>query len=106
MNLFLLAWNLSNEKVPLVLSELDNMKAVYQLLDPNTIWSFGQGSCVFAASMHTANDAAAPRIYVKRSENQVVLNVVYLWPTTYLFSFISQQCINQPSCSYQLNRPF
>ena len=73
MNLFLLAWNLPNEKVPLVLSEIDKMKAVYQLLDPNTIWSFGQGSPVFAASMHTANEAAAPRIYVKRSENQVVL---------------------------------
>ncbi|MCG8364950.1 MAG: hypothetical protein MJA27_16680 [Pseudanabaenales cyanobacterium] len=73
MNLFLLAWNLSNEKEPLVLSEIDHMKAVYQLLDPNTLWSFGKGSSVFAASMHTANEAAAPRIYVKRSENQVVL---------------------------------
>ena len=73
MNLFFLAWNLPNEKVPLVLSEIDKMKAVYQLLDSNTIWSFGRGSSVFAASMHTANETAAPRIYVKRNENQVVL---------------------------------
>lgn len=73
MNLFLLAWNLPDDKVPFVLSEIHNMRAVYQLLDPNTIWSFGQGTRVFAASMHTANNAAAPRIYVKRSENQVVL---------------------------------
>ncbi|MDJ0690415.1 MAG: hypothetical protein QNJ41_18135 [Xenococcaceae cyanobacterium MO_188.B32] len=73
MNLFLLAWNLPKEKVSLVLSEIDKMKAVYQLLDPNTIWSFGRESSVFAASMHTANEAAAPRIYVKRSEDRVVL---------------------------------
>ena len=73
MNLFLLAWNLPKEKVPLVLSEIDKMKTVYQLLDPNTLWSFGQGSRVFAASMHTANEAAAPRIYVRQSDNRVVL---------------------------------
>lgn len=73
MNLFLLAWNLPNDKVPLVLSEIDRMKSVYELLDTRTIWSFGKGTPVFAASMHTAPETAAPRIYVKRSENQVVL---------------------------------
>jgi len=73
MNLFLLAWNLPNEKVPLVLSEIDRMKDVYELLDPNTMWSFGRGTNVFAASMHTNNAAAAPRIYVKRNEDRVVL---------------------------------
>ena len=73
MNLFLLAWNLSEAKIPLVLSEIEQMKAVYQLLDPSTIWSFGKGSQVFAASMHTGNKAAAPRVYVQRKENQVVL---------------------------------
>lgn len=82
MNLFLLAWNLSKEKVPLVLSEMDKMKTVYQLLDPNTLWSFGAGSSVFAASMHTANEAIAPRVYVKRSENQVVLYEGSLVDTT------------------------
>ena len=73
MNLFLLAWNLPHENVPLVLSEIDKMNAVYQLLAPDTIWSFSQGGSVFAASMHTANEVAAPKIYVKRSKNQVVL---------------------------------
>lgn len=73
MNLFLLAWNLSEEKIPLVLSKIEEMKAVYQLLDPSTMWSFDRGGSVFAASMHTSNKAAAPRIYVNHSDNQVVL---------------------------------
>ena len=73
MNLFLLAWNLSEDQVPCILSEIRKMREIYQLLDPNTICSFGQGKPVFAASMHTANHIAAPRTYVKQSEHEVVL---------------------------------
>lgn len=73
MNLFLLAWNLPEDQVPCILSEIRKMREIYQLLDPNTIWSFGQGKPVFAASMHTANHTAAPRTYVKQSEHEVVL---------------------------------
>lgn len=49
------------------------MTKVYPLLDPKTIWSFGEGKGVFAASIHTDHNIAAPRIYVKQNDNQVVL---------------------------------
>ncbi|WP_041237707.1 hypothetical protein [Gloeothece citriformis] len=48
------------------------MRKVYPLLDPETLWSFGQGTGVFAASIHTANDTVAPRVYVKHNDTQVV----------------------------------
>lgn len=73
MNLFFIGWNLSNQKVPLVLSEIEKMKAVYPILDPKTLWSFSQENKVFVASMHTASEVAAPRVYVDKSDNQVVL---------------------------------
>lgn len=73
MNLFLLAWNLPHEKVGVALDELRNMTQIYPTLDPSTIWSFGQGSRVFAASIHNAKGAIFPRVYDKKSKNQVVL---------------------------------
>jgi len=71
MNLFVLGWNLPQELSSVALAELRQMTEVYPQLDPETTWHFGQGEGAFAASMHTATQAAAPRCYVWQSEDQV-----------------------------------
>ena len=73
MNLFVIAWNPSPEDVALISSEMHRMKAIFPSLDPSTLWSFSEGSTVFAASMHTADEAANPRIYVKQTDHHIVL---------------------------------
>jgi len=71
MNLFILGWNLPKELSSVALAELGQMIEVYPQLDPETIWHYGKGEGAFAASMHTAPQAAAPRRYVWQSEDQV-----------------------------------
>ena len=73
MNLFLAGWNLPIEYRSKALIELQRMGEIYPRLDPKTIWSYGgKNGPVFAASMHTNDQASAPRQYVHRDENQVV----------------------------------
>jgi hypothetical protein len=73
MNLFLAGWNLPIEYRSKALIELQRMGEVYPRLDPKTIWSYGgKNGSVFAASMHTNDQASAPRQYVHRDENHVV----------------------------------
>ena len=73
MNLFLAGWNLPTEYRSKALMELQRMGEIYPRLDPKTIWSYGgKDGPVFAASMHTNDQASAPRQYIYRDENQVV----------------------------------
>jgi len=73
MNLFIVGWKLPEEHCSRVLSELQRMTEIYPQLDPKTIWhhSSTNGS-IFAASMHTDDQAAAPRRYVIQNDNEVV----------------------------------
>ncbi len=71
MNLFVLAWNISTELIPLAINELRQMVDVYPQLDPDTIWHWKGSGGAFAASMHVSAQAAAPRIYVSRNSDGV-----------------------------------
>jgi asparagine synthase (glutamine-hydrolysing) len=73
MNIFVIAWNLPKERQSIVAAELHRMTEVYQHLGSDTLWEW-TSTCgtVLAASVHTADNLAAPRHYVTRSDNQVV----------------------------------
>jgi asparagine synthase (glutamine-hydrolysing) len=61
MNLFLIARNLKPSRRH-ILASLRGMTEVYPLLDPGTLTTFGSDS-LYAAVLHTAHAAAAPRRY-------------------------------------------
>ncbi|HAG79987.1 MAG TPA: hypothetical protein DCL61_02190, partial [Cyanobacteria bacterium UBA12227] len=67
MNIFLLAWNLPETLISVALTKLRQMVEVYPQLEPDTLWHYQAGNIAFAASIHTANQVAAPRIYVSES---------------------------------------
>lgn len=67
MNIFLLAWNLPETLTSVALTKLRQMVEVYPQLEPDTLWHYQSGNIAFAASIHTANQVAAPRIYVSES---------------------------------------
>lgn len=73
MNLFVIGWNLPQERHPIALAELRRMTEVYPQLDSETLWH-RSSTCgtIFTASMHTAGQAAAPRRYVASSDDQVI----------------------------------
>jgi asparagine synthase (glutamine-hydrolysing) len=71
MNLFILGWNLPREIFPTIMVKLRQMIEIYPQLDPQTIWHLAEGGTAFAASMHTSVEAAAPRNYIWRNNNQV-----------------------------------
>jgi asparagine synthase (glutamine-hydrolysing) len=73
VNLYVVGWNLPEELSTVALAELRQMTEVYPQLDPKTTWHFGKGEGAFAASVHTATQAAAPRRYVWQSEEQVTI---------------------------------
>jgi asparagine synthase (glutamine-hydrolysing) len=74
MNLFIFGWNLPKEQHSKALAELRQMHGVYPQLDIGTFWSYSSPcGAVFLASMHTADHAAAPRRYVVRGANEIVL---------------------------------
>ena len=73
MNLFIVGWNLPEAHCSKVLAELRQMTAIYPKLDPETVWQRRSPSgMVYAASMHTAYDAIAPRQYVTEGNDEVV----------------------------------
>jgi len=73
VNLFIVGWNLPEELCSRALAELQGMTDIYPRLDPRTVWHYSsRNGSVFAASMHTDNEAASPRRYVTKGENQVV----------------------------------
>ncbi len=73
MNLFVIGWNLPKEHFPMILAELRQMIEVYPQLEPKTLWHRSSlCGTLFMASMHTADQAAAPRCYVLKNDNQVV----------------------------------
>lgn len=71
MNLFLLGWNLAKNLKSDSLIQFRRTCDVHPFLDPNTLWSIGEGNSVFAVSMHTAASVSAPRTYVDRRDDQV-----------------------------------
>jgi asparagine synthase (glutamine-hydrolysing) len=71
MNLFLLGWDLPNDMFQTAVTALRQMVNVYHQLDPDTLWHLEKGQTAFAASMHTATEAAEPRRYVWRTDDQV-----------------------------------
>ncbi len=73
MNLFVIGWNLPQERHPTAVAELRRMNEVYPQLDPGTLWHRASPcGTIFTASMHTANQAAVPRRYVAQKDDQVV----------------------------------
>lgn len=73
MNLFIVGWNLPNERDPEVLAELKKMTEIYPRLDTGTIWHRRSASgSLFTASIHTARQDATPRRYVTQSGSDVV----------------------------------
>lgn len=72
MNLFVIGWNLTDALQAQALSNLRTMSDQYPLLDAGTLWSIGQGAQAFAASVHTAAEASAPRVHVARQGERAV----------------------------------
>jgi hypothetical protein len=65
MNLFVAGWNVPKERHAAAIAGLRRMIDVFPQLDASTLWQRSSaGGTVFAASMHTAGPAAAPRRYV------------------------------------------
>jgi len=69
MNLFVLAWNLAEDLSATILGELQRMTDTYPELDPDSLWTFGDGRRIFAASIHTPLSALGTRRYVWIDEN-------------------------------------
>jgi asparagine synthase (glutamine-hydrolysing) len=71
MNLFLVGWQLPQDRMDLAVSELNTMAAVYPQLDPTTCRSMGaKDGRVFAATMHSPDQAIAPRRYAWQTDEE------------------------------------
>jgi asparagine synthase (glutamine-hydrolysing) len=72
VNLFIISWQLAQERTPAILTELLRLQQeVYPLLDADTLWHQSAGDEAFVASIHTATAAARPRSYVSQEPNHI-----------------------------------
>ena len=72
MNLYIVGWKFPSDRIPKAVAELSRMIEIYPQLDPATLWHYQSPSgTLFIASMHTSNEAAAPRRYVYQNEDEV-----------------------------------
>ncbi|MBW2739632.1 MAG: hypothetical protein JRE64_12470 [Deltaproteobacteria bacterium] len=69
MNLFILTWNLTEEKCKSVLNELRSMRKIYPHLSEESISSFGEGKPLFAVCMNNGIPVCLPRRYVSHKNN-------------------------------------
>ncbi len=73
MNLFLVGLNLSESNSENALAELKRMSVIYPLLDFSTLWHRkSRNGAIFCASVHTNNEAAAPRCYKSAKEDEII----------------------------------
>ncbi|EKV00449.1 hypothetical protein Lepto7375DRAFT_2563 [Leptolyngbya sp. PCC 7375] len=73
MNIFLIGLNCQDYQIPKILSELLQLKELFPELDPNTLWSFKQNNYLFTANIHTSRHLIEPRVYVKETEQEILL---------------------------------